>query len=363
MKQTAEELMLRLDELGRISDDAGRLTRTFCSQAMKRANDLVERWMREAGMSTRRDAIGNLIGRYEGQGNDSKTLIIGSHLDTVRDAGKYDGPLGVLLGISLVQQFNTRKQRFPFAIEVAGFADEEGVRYQSTYLGSKVLAGTFDQKELARADAQGISMREAIRQFGGNPDELATGRIEPSRTVGYVEVHIEQGPVLEQKNLSVGVVTAIAGQTRVSLGFTGKAGHAGTTPMNSRQDALCAAAEFVMAVESVGFERGGLVATVGQLDVQPGASNVIPGAARLSLDVRHPVDEIRVVAVQDLHEHAERIARERKLRLSWEVAHETGAVTCDKTFSALMNRAVEKARERRCCSTAEQAMTQPQWRR
>jgi allantoate deiminase len=342
MKQAAEELMRRLDELGLISEEVGQLTRTFCSEAMKRANDLVEHWMREAGMSTRRDAIGNLIGKYEGERKESKTLIIGSHLDTVRDAGKYDGPLGVLMGVSLVQVLNARKHRLPFSIEVVGFADEEGVRYHSTYLGSKVLAGTFEPGLLALADAKGMPMREAIRQFGSNPEALESGRIDSKKTIGYVEVHIEQGPVLEQKHLSVGVVTAIAGQTRVILDFIGKAGHAGTTPMSLRKDALCAGAEFVLAAESVGFERGGLVATVGQLFVQRGASNVIPGAVKMSLDVRHPVDAIRTAAVHELRKHAEQIAGDRKLRLEWKVAHETGAVNCDKAFLTLMNRAVEK---------------------
>ena len=181
---------------------------------------------------------------------DAKLLLLGSHLDTVRDAGKFDGPLGVLVAIASVRELDEKKLRLPFAIEVVGFADEEGVRFQSTYLGSRALAGTFDATELKRTDAQDVTMAQAIRDFGGNPDDIASARLNPNRVLGYVEVHIEQGPVLEQKNLPLGVVSAIAGQARVKLIVTGEAGHAGTVPMELRRDALCAAAEFVSAVES-----------------------------------------------------------------------------------------------------------------
>ena len=232
--------MQRIDALAQISEEPDRLTRTFCSPAMRRANDLVGGWMREAGMEVRQDAIGNLIGRYEG---GTKSLLLGSHLDTVRAAGKFDGALGVLVGITCVQQLHETGTRLPFSIEVIGFADEEGVRYHTAYLGSKVLAGTFNPEDLKRTHANGISMADAIRSFGGKPDALASARMDPNRLLGYVEVHIEQGPVLERKNLAVGVVTAIAGQTRKLFRFVGAAGHAGTVPMDLRKDALCAAAD------------------------------------------------------------------------------------------------------------------------
>src|SRR6266481_5951890 len=200
-----QTVMRRIDSLAELTDEPGRLTRTFCSPAMRRANELVGSWMREAGMTVREDAIGNLIGHYAGIPRpagivDEKVFLLGSHLDTVRDAGKFDGPLGVLTAIACVQHLHESKAGLPFAIEVAAFADEEGVRYHSTYLGSKVLAGTFDPESLKRTDADSITMAQAIRNFGGNPDQIVASRIEPSRLLGYAEVHIEQGPVLEQKN-------------------------------------------------------------------------------------------------------------------------------------------------------------------
>ena len=338
----AQATRQRIEALAEISEDAGRLTRTFASPAMRRANQLVGAWMGEAGMSVRTDAIGNLIGHYPAAMPDGKILLLGSHLDTVRDAGKFDGPLGVLVALACVQHLHETKARLPFAIEVVGFADEEGVRYQSTYLGSRALAGTFNSEDLKRVDAKGISMAEATRDFGGNPDGLASAKVDPQRLLGYAEVHIEQGPVLEQKNLAVGVVTAIAGQTRARIGFVGEAGHAGTVPMNLRRDALCAAAEFVLAVESLGQSRGGLVATVGEIAALPGATNVIPGEAKLSLDVRHPDDAVREQATAELKKRAEEIAGERGITVKWEVAHQNRAVICERRFTTLMENAVKR---------------------
>jgi allantoate deiminase len=282
----------------------------------------------------------------------SKILLLGSHLDTVRNAGKFDGPLGVLVAIACVQHLHDSNIRFPFAIEVVGFADEEGVRYQSTYLGSKVLAGKFNPKDLKRLDAEGISMGEAICSFGGNPNALAKAKIDPTHLLGYIEVHIEQGPVLEKKNLSVGVVTAIAGQTRMRLSFTGRAGHAGTTPMNLRRDALCAAAEFISTVEAFACSRrgneaeSGLVATVGEIRVLPGASNVIPGEVSLSLDVRHAKDSIRERAVVTLKHMAAQIGRKRSIKLFAEVVHQSPAVACDRQLSKLLTEAAVRHQER-----------------
>ncbi|MFO1515266.1 MAG: allantoate amidohydrolase [Verrucomicrobiota bacterium] len=344
MAQTdlAKLVMQRIDALAQISEDAGKLTRTFASSAMKRANELVGSWMREAGMAVRTDAIGNLIGHYPAAQPDGKILLLGSHLDTVRDAGKFDGPLGVLVAIACVQHLSETKKRLPFAIEVIGFADEEGVRYQSTYLGSRALAGTFNAEDLKCVDAKGIPMAAAIREFGGNPEAMASAKADASRLLGYAEVHIEQGPVLEKKNLAVGVVSAIAGQTRARVSFIGQAGHAGTVPMNLRRDALTAAAEFVLAVESLAQNRGGLVATVGEIVALPGASNVIPGETRLSLDLRHPDDVVRSKAGEELRQCAEEIAAERGVAVRWELVHQTGAVVCDRRLTLLLENAVKR---------------------
>jgi allantoate deiminase len=340
--------MQRIEALGKISDDPPCLTRTFCSPAMRRANALVASWMRKAGMDVRTDPVGNLIGRHPAatlkskiENRKSKILLLGSHLDTVRNAGKFDGPLGVLIAIACVQHLRNSKTRLPFDIEVVAFADEEGVRYQSTYLGSRVLAGTFSSKDLKRLDADGISMAEAIRAFGGNPDALLNAKLDSKRLLGYGEIHIEQGPVLEKKNLSVGVVTAIAGQTRLRITFTGWAGHAGTTPMNLRRDALCAAAEFISTVEAFAQRGRGLVATVGEIVVSSAASNVIPGEVRLSLDVRHATDSVRTRAVSTLRRKAAQICRKRKIKHSADVVHEGAAVACDRRLSSLLAKAAK----------------------
>lgn len=338
----AKLTMQRIEALAAISEDAGKLTRVFASPAMRRANDLVAGWMREVGMSVRTDAIGNLIGHYPAATPAGKILLLGSHLDTVRDAGKFDGPLGVLVALAAVQKLHVAGKRLPFAVEVVGFADEEGVRYQSTYLGSRALAGTLELAELKRTDAAGIPMADAITAFGGNPDALATAKLDPARLLGYAEVHIEQGPVLENKKLAVGVVSAIAGQTRARIRFLGAAGHAGTVPMKLRKDALCAAAEFVLAVEEHAQQRGGLVATVGEISVSPGATNVIPGAATLSLDVRHPDDAVREAAVGAFRTRATELAAERGVELHWETSHQNRAVICDRRLTALMETAAKR---------------------
>jgi len=342
MSGLAALAMSRINALAQISEESGRLTRTFASPAMRRANELVGSWMRHAGMTVRLDATGNLIGRYPAARPGGKVFLLGSHLDTVRDAGRFDGPLGVLVAIACVQQLHDTRTHLPFAIEVVGFADEEGARFQTTYLGSRALAGTFNPEDLKRTDARGITMAAAIRKFGGNPHAITGAKLDPNRLLGYAEVHIEQGPVLDRKRLAVGVVSAIAGQTRARVCFSGQAGHAGTVPMKLRQDALCAAAQFVLAVETVARRRGGLIATVGEIAALPGASNVIPGEARLSLDVRHPDDAERVRGCKDLQSRAERIAGGRRLRVRWELIQQTGAVSCDRRLSALMKAAAAR---------------------
>ena len=334
--------MGRIEALGRISEEPGRLTRTFCSPAMRRANDLVASWMREAGMTVHEDAIGNLIGRYPGQSEHAKTFILGSHLDTVRDAGKFDGPLGVLIAIACVQHLQRRKIRLSFAVEVIGFADEEGTRYQTTYLGSKTLAGKFNRRDLRRQDANGVSMTDAIRSFGGDPENLKGARRNPRQLLGYAEVHIEQGPVLEEKNLPVGVVSAISGQTRIQARFVGRAGHAGTTPMRLRRDALAAAAQFIIAVEDYALKHAGLVATVGQIEAKPGASNVIPGEAALSVDIRHASDKIRRAACANLRELANQAGKKRGGSVHWEVVHDAQSVPCSRELSSLLTRAANQ---------------------
>ncbi|HUA37543.1 MAG TPA: allantoate amidohydrolase [Candidatus Sulfopaludibacter sp.] len=340
------KIMERIEALAKISGKPGEVTRVFATPAMRRANKLVAQWMREAGMEAHVDAIGNLIGHYAAERPGARTLLLGSHLDTVRNAGKFDGSLGVMLALACVEHLHFRKIRLPFAIAVVGFADEEGVRYQTAYLGSKALAGCFNEKDLQRKDANGISMADAIKHFGGNPAKLTSARLDPRQLIGYIEAHIEQGPVLEKNNLAVGIVSAIAGQTRARISFIGRAGHAGTTPMSLRKDALCAAAEVILAVETLAKKTEGLVATVGEIAAFPGVGNVIPGEVRLSLDVRHANDSIRKAAQRALKQTLLHIGRQRNLQLGYAVVQETATVNCSAYLSRLLGQSVKYRQQR-----------------
>lgn len=334
----AQLVMERCDVLATCTEEAPAITRPFGSDAMRRAHEHVNQWMREAGTSVSRDNIGNLRARYEGSGD--ATFLLGSHLDSVRDAGKYDGPLGVLVAIAAVQRLHDANRRLPFAIEVLAFADEEGLRFGSTYLGSRALAGTLDVAELQRIDANGTTIAEAIRQFGGDPEQIAQDTWSGGRPLGYCEVHIEQGPVLESRGLPVGVVSAIVGQDRIRLAFMGEAGHAGTVPMDRRHDALVVAAMFVIAVEQEARHRPGIVATVGQLEVHPGASNVIPGRVELSLDVRHADDTTRLEVTRRLLNDAHILAEGRGVKVEVTHVSENAAVACSSRLVSLLSRAV-----------------------
>src|SRR3954464_711595 len=260
-----EAIVRGINELAAISEEGDKLTRIYLTSELRKAADLILSWMRDAGMSARLDAIGNVCGRYEGERPGAPCLMLGSHYDTVRDAGKWDGPLGLITAIACVADLNKRGRRLPFAIEISGFADEEGVRYPATLLGSRAVAGTFDESVLGLKDRAGITMRDALKTFGLDPDHIGAAARTRSELLAYVELHIEQGPVLETENLSVGVVTAICGATRLAAVLTGRAGHAGTVPMRLRRDALAGAAECITAIED--FCRGdeGLVGTVGYI--------------------------------------------------------------------------------------------------
>lgn len=338
----AAQVVERVAALGAISDEPGRLTRLFAGPGMRRANALVGSWMKEAAMAVRQDAIGNLIGHYAGAG--SKTLLMGSHLDTVRNAGKFDGVLGVLLAIACVERCRQSKRMLPFSVSVIAFADEEGVRYRRAYLGSRAasMEGCLGLRDLEQSDEAGITLANAIRSFGGDPERLDSCRLDPGSLLGYVEAHIEQGPVLEKENQAVGLVTAIAGQTRAGVQFIGKAGHAGTVPMNLRQDALCAAAEFILEVEKTAREMSGLVATVGQISSKPDASNVIPSHVSLSLDLRHPQDGQRQRACGLLRQAIEKIEQQRRVTTIWHPIQNTASALCSAEFTALLRQAALK---------------------
>jgi allantoate deiminase len=328
------DLIGRCRELAAISEEPGALTRPFASPAMARANALVAGWMEQAGMTTRTDAAGNLVGRIAGADLEAGTLLLGSHLDTVRDAGAFDGPLGVLVAVAAVAELRARDVTLPFAVDVYGFADEEGLRYGAAYLGSRAVAGTFDAELFALADADGVHLRDALTAFGGDPVGIESAARPDA--IGYLEVHIEQGPVLERAGAPLGVVTAIDGQTRARVVFTGEAGHAGTVPMGVRRDAVCALAEFVLAVEEAGRAEPGLVATVGRLTASPGAPNAIAGEATASLDVRHPDDAVRGAVAAALLERATAIGAARDVAVLWEPRMDAPAVAMDPRLVAAL---------------------------
>jgi allantoate deiminase len=322
------EVMARLDVLAACSETPGALTRTYLSPAHRRAIDLVLDWMVEAGMSVRLDPVANVVGRYEGLRPGGPALLLGSHLDTVRDAGRYDGMLGVVSAIAVVKWLHGLGRRLPFAVEVVAFGEEEGARFSAALIGSRALAGTLDPATLEIVDAQGVTLAEALRVFGLDAGGVGSAARRRDEVFGYLELHIEQGPLLEAEGLPVGVVTAIVGATRLIVTLVGAAGHAGTVPMASRRDALTGAAEAVLAVERRCRREEGLVGTVGQFSVSPDAVNVIPGRVRFSIDIRAPDDAVRRRAVEDVVGELERLAARRGLALTVATVHESATCHC-----------------------------------
>lgn len=319
-------LMGRCHELARFSEQADGLTRVVYTPQHVAANDRVAGWMRAAGMDVRVDAVGNVIGRYEGERPGLPCLMLGSHLDTVRNAGKYDGMLGVVTPIACVDLLHRAGRRLPFAIEIIGFAEEEGVRFRVPLFGSRGVAGTFDPAYLELRDGDGITLGDAMRGVGLNPAAFGSAARRREDVIAYVELHIEQGPVLEAEGLPIGAVTAINGQSRFSIEIEGESGHAGTVPMNRRRDALAAAAELVLAVERICSGLPETVGTVGQIAAQPGAGNIIPGLARLSLDVRAPVDKTRQSAVAAIEASLKDICARRGL--TWRMVRTFACDSC-----------------------------------
>lgn len=320
-----DEALHRCDVLAACSETPGEITRTFLRPPMRRVHEHLREWMTAAGLDVRLDSIGNLIGRRSGA--TERVFAIGSHVDTVPNAGKYDGVLGVVLGVAAMQHLRTHK--FRKTADVIAFSEEEGVRFRTPYLGSRAVCGRIDSQLLTQCDAAGLSMAHAIREFGLNPDSLALAAYPPSEPAAYFEAHIEQGPVLESLAAPLGVVTAIIGQSRFVLTFIGHAGHAGTQPMAMRRDALAAAAEWILAVETLAKSTDGLRATVGRIEVEPGATNVVPGLARLTLDVRHEDNGIRCQAVNRLLAEARAIAQQRSLEFEVAPTLDESSTPCD----------------------------------
>ncbi len=340
-RDCASEVIARCQTLARFSEDTGSIRRTFLSPPMRECHREIAGWVAPLGVTSRVDAVGNLRIVYPAAQLDAPRLLIGSHLDTVPNAGAYDGVLGVVLALALLSAIHDRK--LPFAIEVVGFSEEEGVRFGTPFIGSRALVSNLDEELLSRQDARGISIRDAIADFGLNPAEISQAAMHED-VLGYIEFHIEQGPVLENVNRPLGVVEAIAGQSRVEFTFVGQANHAGTTPMNLRHDALAAAAEWIGTVESHAQNTSGLVATVGAIQANPGAGNVIAGETRLSLDVRHRSDEERKRAVDYFVRQAEDIATRRGLKAKRNVLMDQLAVQMDPFLVKQVEHAIGQAR-------------------
>lgn len=323
-----DRLLSQADELARFTEDPPRVTRVFLSPEHRAAGEKILGWMHEAGMSASFDALGNVVGRYEGATPQAPALLTGSHMDSVRNAGRYDGIFGILCPIECVRRLNAAGKRLPFALEVIAFADEEGVRFSATLLGSHALSGTFDPAWLDKKDASGVTMRDALSAFGGDPGAIPSLKRDRANTLAFVEVHIEQGPVLLTEGLPLGVVTAIAGGSRYSIDITGLAGHAGTVPMGLRRDALAGAAEMVLAAEQIALGMPGTVATVGRIEAKPGAINVIPGDVQFTLDARAGQDGPRKALEQTLFAAFGAIAARRSLKVGFTQMLELNAALC-----------------------------------
>jgi allantoate deiminase len=336
----AEKVIARCRKLASFSEDARGTRRTFLSSPMRDCHREIAGWLEPLGAQVRVDAVGNLRGFYPGVSPGAPRILVGSHLDTVPNAGAFDGILGVVLPVGLVESLEGMK--LPFGIEVVGFSEEEGVRFGVPFIGSRALVGRVDEELLGRKDERGVSVRRAIQDFALNPNEISKAALSDD-VLGYIEFHIEQGPVLENVGRPLGVVEAIVGQNRLEFTFSGHANHAGTTPMNLRHDALAAAAEWIVAVEQLAQRTQGIVATVGFVEAKPGATNVIAGEARATLDIRHASDRARTEALDELIRLAESIAARRGVTVKWRTLLSQNAVAMDPFLTEQIEHAIQKA--------------------
>jgi len=340
MRERSLRAISECAKIAGMSEEPGRTTRRFLTPPVHDVHALLRARMEALEMDVRVDAAGNLRGLWMPANAGSRRLLLGSHIDTVPNAGAYDGVLGVAIGLEWVEL--AQQAGLPLAMELIAFSEEEGMRFGMPFLGSRAVAGRFDPALLALHDADGITMEDAIREFGLDPVGIDAASVN-GNALGFVEVHIEQGPVLEAEGLGIAAVTGIVGQTRGAVVFSGQANHAGTTPMHLRRDALVAAAEWIARVETVAHRVDGLVATVGKIDVEPDAMNVIPGKASVSLDVRHGSDRIRVAAVEELLGEARTIAERRGITVEWSERMNEAAVPMDERLTSFMADAIEAA--------------------
>lgn len=332
MSALGERVIARCNRLAEFSDSPDYLCRSYLSPQHRAANDQTAQWMRELDMTTWEDAAGNLWGRYPGR-TEGPALLTGSHLDTVRNAGQYDGMLGVLVPLAALQQLHDQGERPAQPVEVVAFADEEGTRFGTTLLGSRAVTGQWDKAWQRIEDAEGVVLGQALRDFGLDPEQMHRAARRGGDFAGYLEFHIEQGPVLEAEDLPLGIVTSINGARRLKLVVTGQAGHAGTVPMHLRQDALNGACEIILAMEQLAKAHG-IVATVGKIAASPGAVNVIPGRCEFTMDIRSDDDSKRDATIDEWLAAARKALGTRRLSLQHEDIHHANAVPCDPTLQA-----------------------------
>ncbi len=333
----------RCDLLGKVSDVPGNLTRAFCSSAMKRTHESIRGWMRNAGMTCELDSVGNLVGQFVSGPSDRPIFMIGSHLDTVINAGRFDGPLGVILGLAAVEVIRQSDVELNFDLHVVGFSEEEGVRFQFPFIGSLGIVGELEPAALQQRDADGISMEAALSGFCGDAGEIADASYLDRPLAGFMEAHIEQADLLQEADVPVGVVMAIAGQTRAKISLVGQAGHAGTVPHDRRKDSLAAAAELILSIESIGKRTDGLFATVGSIEASPGLSNVISDHAEVRLDLRHQSDRVRDDAFIEIKASIDSIAKSRKIVAQIDSVQHTPATWMDHGLVAHLNEAIHEA--------------------
>ena len=342
IQDVARKVAERCDELAAFTEHSDGLTRTFCSPAMRKTYDQVAQWMQQAGMSSTTDAMGNLIGQLDRDDNE-QIFMTGSHLDTVVNAGRFDGTLGLLLGVAMAEVMSRAEIELNFNLHVVGFSEEEGVRFKLPFIGSRGIAGTFDSADFERTDSSGVTVREALLKFGCAANDCQSASYANRNVIGFMEAHIEQAVQLQQSDAPLGVVRAIAGQSRASIVFEGTAGHAGTVPHEQRRDALAAAAELILEIERLGQATEGLFATVGQVQVSPGLSNVISGRAELWLDLRHENDDVRCQAFQTIEQKISAVSSARNVEGRIEGVQQASAVQMDSELTAILTAAAEQA--------------------
>ena len=339
----ANKIFGRIEELSRFSEDENSLTRLFGTKSFIDCSAKIVEWMDEAGLATHTDSIGNIRGKLASKNTNAKTFVIASHFDTTLNAGKFDGVMGILSGLDIAESIIQQNLDLPFHLEIIAFSTEEGARFHAAYVGSSVIAGTFDNRLLQQKDDKGISMHEVLESLNLDPAQIENNKIPEEEWLGYLEIHTEQGPVLYEKNVSVGIVSAIAGQKKIEIIFRGESGHAGTVPMNMRTDALCAAAQFIVAVEEYASDdKRNMVATVGKINVENPVSNIIPASVFCTLDIRSSNASSLSKVYEAINKMCEAICHKRKIYFEWKLVQESAPSACDVALLSMLSKSIKR---------------------